>query len=440
MPNPNNQELPSNNPVRTFGISLGVAFAITCPALFGAPADSSGTPASAASWKPTVAFSAKESIDSNVFLQDVQPSSSINGAAPAHKESAVSTASAAFGLAYVGAANFNLAASYAPETTVFSSASSENFTAQKLGLNLGGSAGDAKWTLQNTGTFINGSDRGLIFGGPGGVPAIGGIPVRDRRDAFVDRSSFALTETFSGWFVRPVATGYVHNFLTGQSKAAGYENYIDRQEVIGGADFGWEVAAKTFLVAGLRYGEQQQGKLNGVDSTYDSVIRRMLLGIEGTPAPWLQLSVLGGPETRSWATGTPAGFARGKSLLWIDASASLKLGSRDTATVAAKRFEQPAFSSQSVYQDITYEATWRHKFCDSLALSAGGKAYGGCWEAPVNRDDWIYTPSASAQYAINSHCTAELGYSVDRARSRVPNTDGREFRRQLASIAAKYAF
>jgi len=80
-----------------------------------------------------------------------------------------------------------------------------------------------------------------------------------------------------------------------------------------------KVADKTYAVLGYRYGQQDQ--FIGPDaaqptklfsnSPYDSAYHRILVGVEGAPWPWVKLGVLGGPDIRRWANGTPA-YADGR--------------------------------------------------------------------------------------------------------------------------------
>ena len=44
-----------------------------------------------------------------------------------------------------------------------------------------------------------------------------------------------------------------------------YENYVDRQDVNGGLDVGYEAVKDTYLVAGYRYGRQDQFTLPGAE-------------------------------------------------------------------------------------------------------------------------------------------------------------------------------
>lgn len=427
------------NRIRLFVVSTGLAFAATFPFVADTRANEP-VAANAPQWKATGSFSLKVGYDSNVFVQDTTPDGTIPGAVRPRHGSMITTTGAALGVDGRVIPALKIAAGYTLEDSRYQTASSENNLVHRVSLGLSGSVSGAPWTLQSALTAIDGGEVGPTFGGPGGVAAVGAIPLRDRRAALIERSSFQLIRTSGRWFVRPVATLYVHDFFTQQSRAAGYENYLDRQEWTAGVDFGREMFAGTRFVAGYRYGRQDQLKLYGVDSPYDSSLQRFLVGLEGTPAPWLRLNLLAGPETRRFGNGTAAGFDPGRVLLWIDATAVLTPDPRDTCTMAIRRFEQPAFASCSVYEDITYEISWRRKISNALTAGAGCKLYGGDWPAPVNREDWILTPSLQLSYAFNRHGTIELAYGRDRADSRVPNTAGREYRRELISGTARYAF
>jgi hypothetical protein len=134
-------------------------------------------------------------------------------------------------------------------------------------------------------------------------------------------------------------------------------------------------------------------------------------------------------------------------LYYIDASITLLPTARDTIVLANRRYEMPAFSSFSMYEDITYSLTWRHKLDDHFTVGAGFQLYIGDWQGPVNREDWIYTPSVSAAYNYNKF-SAELAYSYDwvenqaqvLAGTATAYADGREFARHIVSLGLKYTF
>ena len=413
----------------------------------------------------------KETYDSNVYLQDNAPTPANVTAAQAagfrpvqaNKGSMVTTITPKIGLDYKPNAAFNLSAAYSPEIALYTSAEHEDYVTHRGTLNFNGKVGQTSWEWLNAPTYIQGSRQGPTFARPDDVPAIGGIPLRDRRAAFIFRNSFRLTQTAGDWFFRPVASAYIHDFQTDQKFISNiapgfirttkynYENYIDRQDINGGLDVGYDVGKKTFLVVGYRYGRQDQLKAPStstgaiVSSPYGNYYHRILLGVEGSPASWLKLAVLAGPDIRRFDAGTPAGFNRNNMLVYWDASATVLPDKNDTVTLKSTRYEQPAFSSFSMYQDIKTDLAWRHKFNDQFSAQIGFTLYIGDWQQPVNRDDWIYTPNTTLTYNFNKHLSAEFAWSYDWVDSKVPVaveplTSSHEYTRHLVSLAVKYAF
>jgi hypothetical protein len=407
----------------------------------------------------------KETYDSNVYLQDNAPAAANVAAAQAaglkpveaNKSSMVTTVTPKVGLDYKPGAAFNLSAAYSPEIALYTSAEDEDYITHRATLNFNGAAENTSWELLNAATYIEGGTQGPTFARPDDIPAIGGIPLRDRRQAFIDRNSFRFTQTAGNWFVRPVVSAYIHDFQTEQRYQTqtnkshfSYENYVDRQEFVGGVDVGYKEFKNTYLVTGFRFGRQNQSTLPGANGTttyshYGNYFERILVGVEGSPASWLKLAVLGGPDLRQFDSGTPTGFNRNNLLYYWDASATVLPDKYNTITLKSTRYEQPAFSSFSMYEDIKTDLAWRHKFSDQLAAQIGFTLYIGDWQAPVNRDDWIYTPNAAVDYNFNKHWSAGFTYSYDWVDSRVsssvePLTSSHEYTRHLVSLSVKYVF
>lgn len=350
--------------------------------------------------------------------------------------------------------------SYAPEFTRYASAHSEDYVAHRAAVNFTGKMSGVSYEWLNSALWIDGSDEAPLTIRPGDIRAVGGIPIRDRRDAAMFRDSIKVTIPVGKWFFRPVFTSYIHDFQTGQHGNLTadndnflYGNYIDRWEASAGADIGYEVVEKTKMVLGYRYGHQDQAKAPnnaGVmrESCSINDYQRFLLGFEGTPAPWIKAAILGGPDLRDWKHDTPAGFERDKVLWYVDAAVTLLPTTEDLITLKIGKFEQPAFTSQTVYEDIKYDLNWRHKFSDKFTAGAGFMLFIGKWQAPVVRDDWIYTPSMMVSYAFTPHLTVEASWSYDYAvnqeepvaGTQTAYADGREYTRNLFSITWKYVF
>jgi len=89
-------------------------------------------------------------------------------------------------------------------------------------VNLGGKVDDVSWGIAHSLAFVDGNREAPYYGVmtvPGtldGVPAIGGIPVRDRREQFIYRGGLKVTIPAGKFFVRPVLAAYVHDFQTVQ--------------------------------------------------------------------------------------------------------------------------------------------------------------------------------------------------------------------------------
>jgi hypothetical protein len=385
----------------------------------------------------------RETFDSNVYLQDVEPDlAQVPQAAQPFRESFVTSITPRVSLSYHPAQEFGVAVSYAPEVVFYHSEPSEDHVSHRGSILLRGTINDVAWEQPNNITWIDGGTETLYFGGPGGMPAIGGVPIRDRRAALVYRGGFRATWNFAErFFLRPVASAYVHEFFTEQRTDRGYANFVDRNDVNGGLDAGLRVAENTRAFVGYRYGFQDEGHLITEPSIeYDNEYHRVLFGIEGQPLPWLKLAVALGPSFHHSTARTRADFDRDYTILFVDSAVTLLPTSKDSVIITVRQFTQPAFGSCSIYEDRTFDLAWRHTLSGQWLFGAGFRAYAGDWLSPVQREDWIYTASGQVAYTHNAHLNAELTYSYDWAESRVPNREGREFTRHLVSLAVRYAF
>lgn len=393
-------------------------------------------------------LSVRESFDSNVYLQDVEPSPSVTNAVKPFQESFVTSVTPRLALDWKPMAEFNLATSYAPEVVRYHAEPSENHETHRVALTMSGQVGIVSWEQFNTLNYIDGNKEGLTFGiiengVPAGAPAIGGIPIRDRREALIYRNGFRAFHPHAKWFFRPVAWSYVHDFRTETRSRAQYpfyQNYVDRNDFTVGIDTGYKAFKNAYLIVGYRYGFQDETPLPGESVHYSNEYNRFVVGIEGKVADWMKIMGVIGPDYRDYAKATPPGFDEHHTSLYYDATISLTPTKRDTITLLARKFEQPAFGAPSAYEDITWEIAWRHQLDQRFTVGTGFRAYGGEWLSPVRRDDWIYTASALLNYVHNQHLSGELSYGYDWSESRVPNTSGREYTRHLVALGMKYAF
>lgn len=407
-------------------------------------------------WHPTTnlalnaELTVRESYDSNIYLQDVEPSPTITNAVKPFQESAVTSVTPRVSLDWKPMTEFNLSTFYAPEVATYHDHPDENHVSHRAALTFSGQVGVVQWEQFNTITYIDGSREGLTFGGPplasppsgGNAPAIGGIPIRDRREALIYRNGFRALHRHGDFFFRPVAWSYVHDFRTEQLNQPGYQNYVDRNDFAVGMEIGYRVLKEkdAYAVVGYRYGYQDEPPLPWSDIDYSNHYNRIVFGFEGKLTDWLKLIGVIGPDYRNFTGTTSSGFNDDPTLLYYDATLVVTPTKKDTITVLLRQFGQPAFGNPSFYQDITYDLLWRHQFNAAFATTIGFRAYGGVWVTPVQRNDWIYTPTILMRYAPTRHFSGEISYTYDDATTRVPDTSGREYTRHLVSLGLKYAF
>jgi hypothetical protein len=385
----------------------------------------------------------RETYDSNLYLQYQEPLPTVPGAVRPFQDSLVTSVTPKVALDWKPLPEFNLNVTYSPDLVWYHAEPSEDHQAHKGAVIFSGKVRETVWEQFNTINYIDGSREGLTFGGPNGAadaPAIGGIPIRDRRAALIYRNGFRAHHPRGNWFFRPVAASYVHDFFTEQRTTFGYQNYVDRNDFNAGIDFGLRLYDQVFLVAGYRYGFQNEPPLPGRDVDYSNDYHRGLAGIEGRLTSWLKVNLLMGPGYHDFRNTTDPGFDRHLLVLYVDGSAVITPTTKDTITLTMKQFAQPAFGAPSMYEDITYQISVNRKFSDHWSATAGFRAYNGDWFHPVTRNDWIFTPSAGLQYTVDRQLNASLGYSYDWADSLDPDRPFREFTRHQAWLTVQYQF
>ena len=176
-----------------------------------------GLNAPAQGWKVTsnLTFKAeltlKETYDDNVFILDTEPDPTITPppgvtVSEANKQSLITTVIPGMSLNYTPCTEFAANVSYAPEFSWYHSAHSEDYIAHRGAINFNGKIDEMTYDWLNSVTWLDGSDLGYITIRPGDCRSVGGIPLRDRRDAAVFRNGLKVTIPADKWFVRPVVS------------------------------------------------------------------------------------------------------------------------------------------------------------------------------------------------------------------------------------------
>jgi hypothetical protein len=395
----------------------------------GASPDSTG---SGTRWAYGLEAGLREGFDSNVFLQSETEL--------ANRSSWVTTMLGQLWGSWTSAP-WKVRLGYQPETSFFHSEASEDFVAHRCQLEGGYQQAGTKLDVGGTMTVIDGDSVGLIWSGPGGAPATGGPTVRDRRDSAVYRGSIRLTQDWGTWLVRPVLTGYSHDFRTVQKTTPGYLNSVDRSEITAGLDGGRAVGEGLKAWLGYRYGRQDEARLLDYPEEYDNRFHRVLGGCEGRLAPWLKGSVALGPEFRRYGDRAPASMGDHDVVnVFVDGTLTWTPGTADTVVLAARQFEQPGFAGRSAYEDMTLDLGWRHVVNSHWTVGAGGRAYGTSFLRPVIRHDWVFSLNGLVHYDFSKRYSTELSYAFEEGQTRDSGASAREYDRHWVALGLRAVF
>src|SRR5258708_16301768 len=263
-----------------------------------------------------------------------------------------------------------------------------------------------------------------------------------RRNQNWYRSNLAVSITEGAFLIRPVGSlseRYFHDYHT---TTPGYQNLVNRNEFVGGLDLGYVVMPGLTPFVSYRYGHQDGENLLGVVNNFSNTINRMVIGLEGSPATWVKLNLLFGEDVRKFTTAAINIPSLHRTKFYSDSSVTLLPTKQDTITLSYVRFLQPAFVGRNGYEDITFDAQWRHTINGSYTVGLGYKENDGFYEVG-SRHDHIHTYNAMLAYKFDKLTTVTLAYSYDCTTTDVPqiaDTSGRNFNRNLFSLMVKCGF
>lgn len=409
-------------------LSLGLVIALVAVPLYAAP--------------PTVSTSVTARVlhDTNLYLQDPAPLVAGQTLVAAQPREAATALDAALnlGLVWKNGTQSVIEAGYAPELFRYFNHSSENHTDHTLSAGLTENLG--AWTAEAKAKYLltDGSREAPTFNCVGGAPAIGGEPVRARREQTIARGSAKLTRRFEAGFARGVLALFDQDFRTNQRATTGYTNYTDRGEWSGGGDVGWSVLKKFALVAGARVGRQHQADILGVPLNYTNTFTRWLAGFEGTIAPAWKLSLLAGPDIRHYGQSVRAGFDHTQRTGYGESAVTWTPDAADSVALTAKRYLWLGSGGRGAYVDAIVDVSWKRKLSPEWSVSTGGNFHDGAtghYNLASPRHDKIYTGTLGLSRALGHTAKIDAEVMHDWSATSVPNTAARVYSRWTASLA-----
>lgn len=422
-------------------------------------------------WLTDLTLGVKESYDDNLL------GVSGNGLAP--QSSWVTTVSPKVGFNFAPLLGDQktlqtLSLVYAPDFNVYEDASSQDYNAHKIGDTIKGQAGDFSFLLDNAFLYNDGSHQAPIYalnelsGGAANQfdqfrNNFAHALARERLAQIQDRSSIVLQYDWDKFFVRPTASLLDYDLMTdwhntGAAPWKGYQNYVSRYDVNGGADLGYKLTPALAATLGYRYGETYQQQFPAaITSDYhysSSDYQRVLLGLEGKPWNWLDVKLAGGPDFRNFNADAPV-VDHNPIKYYGEAVLTATLTPSQTLTFNYKQWQWVSSTGKVPEFDSTYALNYHWNATKQLGLDLGGKVleanytegndYLGSTQ-PSRRDDLEYEVSAGVTYAFNSHFSANLAYTYDLGDNGLANLPAnlgpnyRDFEHQVVSLGLQFKF
>ncbi|MDO9067124.1 MAG: hypothetical protein Q7W05_01550, partial [Deltaproteobacteria bacterium] len=255
-----------------------------------------------------------------------------------------------------------LSLNYEPAFAMYSQASEETNIAHRILNKVKAKSENISFSLDNAFVYIDGSSVAPIYPAPDSSRSCyaHALP-RERREQYQDRTKIEFQIDWDNFFVRPTGSLQYWDMLTDQRAIRGYQNWVDRYEITGGADFGRRISSQLSVFLGYRFGRQYQEKV--INSAYSSTnaFHRALIGIEGKLSNWLTLSLIGGPDFREYDDTAPVND-RNQVNFYGESSLTGELSKQDTVTFKYKGSRWISSTGQVPTFDTSLDLGYRHKF------------------------------------------------------------------------------
>ena len=378
--------------------------------------------------------------DTNLYLQNDAPvaTGATTAALPAREAATAVQATLALREAWRSGDAWSLETGYTAEASRYLDHAAENHLDHAL--TLGATARRGAWSADFKGhyLYVDGSREAPSYTCLGGAPAIGGEPVRSRREQETSRATARVTRQAGPGFVRGVAAWLAQDFHTVQRATSGYVNYTDRAEWSLGADAGGRVTGGLAVFLGVRCGAQRQANVLGVSHNYSNSLVRALVGAEGSLGRTLKLSLTAGPDWRHYGEAVRAGFLRQRQTSFVDATLTWTPTKNETFTAVAKHQLWLGSGGRGAYADSVFELGWKHKLAAEWSLAATANFHEGDSRPynPALRRDRIYTLNFALSRRIGPAWRADFEVLHDWAASMVVNTPAREYNRWIPAVGA----
>jgi hypothetical protein len=421
-------------------------------------------------WLSELSLSAKESYDDNVL--------GVSGLGLPVVSSWVNSESAKVAVNFLPLLGDQkditaLSLAYNPESVTYDSAKAEDYIAHRVNAAIKGTADGVVYSFDDAFLYVDGDKEGPLYALNQTAGAAGNqndkyrnnyahSVARERRNQIQDRYNASFKIYDGSFFLRPISTltyydlnTYLHN--TSLAPWKGYQDYIDRYDVNGGADFGYDIT-KTFSVSiGYRDGYQHQDQfllaINSDQHYASNHYQRALFGLEGKLASWLTAKLSVGPDFRDYNSHTPIDHDR-TTRYYGEGSLVAALPNDQSLTLSYKQWEFVSSTGLVPYDDTTATLAYHWNVTKQFGLDLAakyleanytlGNDYAG--SAPDLRDDVDYGGSVGLTYAVTKQLIVSLGYTYDDGRNNLDNLPAnlfpgyRDFTHSVTTLGVQYKF
>lgn len=394
----------------------------------------SGKPA----WLADLSISDKESYDDNVLV--------VSGQGMPEQSSWVNTASFKFGIDLApvfadGDSIQSFSFVYQADGAVYAQDSAEDYTANRFNDLFKGKVGNFSYSLDNSFLYDDGSKLGATYA----LNQLSGAAAnqndkyrnffsqavpRERRNQYQDRYTAQVRYDTADIFFRPISNLTYYNlntylFNTSVAPYKGYQDWPDRWDINGGLDLGFKVAQDFAFTLGWRDGYQHQDQFSlGINSDQhfsSNHYQRVLLGLEGKPAHWLNVKAAAGPDFRDYNPQTSISDLR-TTRYYGEALATAALSKNQSLTLTYKQWLFVSSTGLAPYYDTLGSLVYHWSATRQLSFDLGAKYQEANFKlgddlagsAPSLRDDTDCQGSIGINYALAPHLVASFTYAYDK--------------------------
>jgi hypothetical protein len=285
---------------------------------------------------------------------------------------------------------------------------------------------------------------------------------RERRNQIQDRYTAFVQVDEGDFFIRPISSLMLYDlntylFNTSAAPYKGYQDYVTRYDVNGGADLGYKLTPDVAVTLGYRDGYQHQDQfplaINSDRHFSSNHYQRALLGIEGKLVNWLTFKGAAGPDFRRFNPDTPISSLN-TTRYYGDASVVATLPYNQSLTLGYKEYVFVASTGLVPYTDTTATLAYHWNATNQIGFDLAVKYLEANYtlgndtagSAPSLRDDADKGASVGVTYAVAKQLILSVAYAYDDGFNSLDNLPAkyfpayRDFTHNVVTFGVQYKF